>query len=609
VYAALLAALVVLAVVLRAVELDGPSGFDEGIYASGLLLVHDGLIPQRDFFHAQGPLFLFSLIPAYLLGGETLTAARAGAAAWSLIGLAGLGLAGWMSAGRSGALCVVAAGTLSTDYLAVSRSALAEAPAIGLSCAAVGAATVYYSRGQRFWLVASALLLTCAVLVKVLVISSVVPVAILVLVGRVGSIRHRIRDAAVASAPALLLTAAIALLCDPASVWQQAVGYHMQLTEAYPLSVSRNVELFRQFGGVELAALAVFGLVGILMLTRKRPALAAAYGSWALVTAALLVTHSPLFARHLTAVVPALALACAGLGLLADGPRGRLGVGVLATGILAAAIVSWSGLWTATLPMPRQPMLEEAIVALGQLTSDSDTVVTDHAVIPFMAHRALTPPLADLSRARVQSGNLSDGSLKDTIHTWRPAAILWWFGYVRDAYPRLHDDLMDNYTPVWSTEDGRTLAILGDGHNLPAEFLDGYRPAGRPTFGESLLLQSVKHAGTSRAGANLEVRLLWNVLERPAGDWSAVITVRRNTGAEAGRAAARLGEGWGPTMRWQPQTVAASYLKIPLQRDASGSFRVFLQLVGGDGSPVSAKGSRVRDGVSTEISNLTVEPA
>jgi hypothetical protein len=32
------------------------------------------------------------------------------------------------------------------------RSALAEAPAIGMSCAAVGAAAVYYSRGPRVWL-------------------------------------------------------------------------------------------------------------------------------------------------------------------------------------------------------------------------------------------------------------------------------------------------------------------------------------------------------------------------------------------------------------------------------------------------------------------------
>ena len=605
---ALLVGLVVLAVVLRAVNLDVPSGFDEGIYASGLLLMRDGLIPHRDFFHAQGPLFLFSILPAYVLGGETLAAARAGVVAWSLLGIAGLGLAGWISAGRAGALCAVAASTLSTDYLAVSRSALAEAPAIGLSSAAVGASAMYYSRGLRVWLMASALLLMCAVLVKALVISAAVPVAILVLAGRVGSIQCRIQDAAAVSVAALVLMAAVVLVCDPASVWQQAVVYHSQLKDAYPLKVGRNIELFRQAGGAELSALYALGLLGILMMALERRVIGVACALWALASAGVLVTHSPLFARHLAAVVPALALACAGLGLLASRPRARLGVGVLTTGILVAVSVSWSGLWTLAAPVPRQPMLEEGVVALEQLTSESDNIFTDHAVIPFMAHRTLTPPLADLSRARVQSGTLSDRSLQELIHTWRPAAVLWWFEYVREAYPRLHDQLIDMYTPIWSTEGGRTLAVLGDGLSLPAEFLDGYRPAGRPTFGEALFLQSVKHPGTGRAGTNLEVRLLWNVLERPAGDWTAVVTVRRNTGAEAGRGIAWLGEGWASTTRWRPGTVAASYLVVPLQQDARGSFRVFLELVDSNGSPVTVRGSRVRDGVSTEISDLTVEP-
>jgi hypothetical protein len=104
------------------------------------------------------------------------------------------------------------------------------------------------------------------------------------------------------------------------------------------------------------------------------------------------------------------------------------------------------------------------------------------------------------------------------------------------------------------------------------------------------------------------VRLLWNVMERPAGDWSAVVSVRRNRGAEAGQGEAKLGGGWGPITRWRPQTVAASYLEVPLLRDASGTFRVFLEIVDADGSPIPVRGNRVRDGETAEISNLTVEP-
>ncbi len=70
---AVLVALGLLAVTLGAMNLDGPSGFDEGIDASALLLMRNGLLPNRDFFHAQGPLFLFLVMPAFIFGGETLT--------------------------------------------------------------------------------------------------------------------------------------------------------------------------------------------------------------------------------------------------------------------------------------------------------------------------------------------------------------------------------------------------------------------------------------------------------------------------------------------------------------------------------------------------------
>ncbi|HEX3245414.1 MAG TPA: hypothetical protein VHX16_08415 [Chloroflexota bacterium] len=571
--------------------------------------MRDGLLPQRDFFHAQGPLFLPSIMPAYILGGESLASARAGVALWSLIGLAGIVLAGWILCGRAGGICALAACTLSAAYLAISRSLLSEGPALGLSSAAVGCAAAYYARGQRTWLIAGALLLTWAVLVKALVIGSLAALAVFVLLGRVGTLRSRIYDAGMAAAVAAVVAAAVISIFRPQSVWAQAVGYHMMLKNAFPLSVPRNLELLIHSGGIELHVLIAAGLLGLAMLARSQPAAAGAAALWIMVTAGLLLTHSPLFARHLAALVPPLGLACAGIGLAVRRQVNVLAGVTLVVGVGATVAAAWPPLWATAQSMPRQPMLDEAAAVMAQLSSESDTVVTDHAAIAYAADRAVTPPLADLSRTRVQSGDLSDRTLQEAIRAWQPALILWWFGYVPEAYPRFQSDLTQFYTPVWAAEGGRNLVILGDGLNLPAAFLEGYRPAGRPTFGGAVQLQSVKHAGTGRAGANLDVRLLWNVDRQPPEDWTAVLSIRRNTGDEAGQTQARLGEGWTPTSRWRAQTTVGSYLAVPLGSRATGSFRVFLELHRADGSPVMATGGRVRNAMSAEISSVDIEPS
>ncbi|MFN0072777.1 MAG: ArnT family glycosyltransferase [Chloroflexota bacterium] len=601
--------LLCLFVLVRVTNLDGASGFDEGIYASGLLLLRDGMLPHRDFFHAQGPLFLPSLLPFYIAAGETLSAARFGVVIWSLVGLLSITSAGWWIAGDRGAFCSMAACALSGLYLSQSRALLSEMPSLALATSAVALALAYQHRARRGWLLGSALLLACGVLIKALVIGAAVPVAVAILAGPLHSLRGRLIDGLIALCVSGIFVAGVILVFDAGAVWDQAVQYHLLLKQAFPLNISQNLAILDRGVGRELRVLLPCALLGLVVMLWTARLTALGVALWLLATAGLLLTHSPLFDRHAVALLPPLALACGGLGLLFQRRRrSTLQAAVLTLLVAGAAVLARSGLSEAAAPMPRQPMLEEAADVLAQLTGVTDTVVTDNAALAFAARRALTPPLADLSRARMRAGDLSGATLWQAVERWQPSAVAWWFGYVAEAAPELQANMVQSYSPVWGTEGGRYLAVRGDGQDLPETFLSGYRPSGRLTFGDALQFRGIKHAGTGRAGTNLEVRILWNVIETPLSDWDITLIIRRNSGDEAGRVQAKLGEGWARSSTWRRDTVTASYLVVPLDRDARDSYRVFMELREPNGQTVVTVGSRVRGGDLIEVSRLDVEP-
>ncbi len=107
---ATLSLLLAFAAWLRWLRLDAYTGsFDEGIRSQQLLLMSAGYRPFRDIFSSQGPLLLDLLYPFYALFGQTLEAARARVAVFSIIGLVGAWLAARAIAGPLAGVAAIAA--------------------------------------------------------------------------------------------------------------------------------------------------------------------------------------------------------------------------------------------------------------------------------------------------------------------------------------------------------------------------------------------------------------------------------------------------------------------------------------------------------------------
>src|SRR5213079_3085643 len=117
-----LAGLLGLALAMRLVNLEAYTGkFDEGIRLEQLLLMSAGFRPVRDIFAAQGPLSLDIFFGPYLAFGQTLGAARAATAIYSLLGLLAVFWVGRLVAGVAGGGLAATLLVLSPLYLKNSR--------------------------------------------------------------------------------------------------------------------------------------------------------------------------------------------------------------------------------------------------------------------------------------------------------------------------------------------------------------------------------------------------------------------------------------------------------------------------------------------------------
>ena len=238
----LLAVVTIVAVALpmRLANIGSYSGKgDEGIRAEQLLLMAAGFRPVKEVFASQGPLSLDVFYPFYLLLGETLAGARLAVVIWSVLAilatywtakLAGGSLGGWLAA----ALLIA-----SPTFLKNSRLALVEIPAILPAIVALGAAIADQRRGERRWLIASAVALALALAIKPMVVAVVPAVGLVLLLGR-GMSRHAaarsptvITDLLLYAAVCGALLAVIVLWVGPADLYDQLVRYRVGARDAH----------------------------------------------------------------------------------------------------------------------------------------------------------------------------------------------------------------------------------------------------------------------------------------------------------------------------------------------------------------------------------------
>lgn len=306
---------------MRWYTLDVPfdrDGYDEGVYWQSLRALAEGHTLYGQIFSSQPPAFLFSILPTYLLFGQSLFAARLGVALLSLCGLLGALFVGKVLRGKAGALLALLLLVISPLYLAESQTLQADAPSTALMLLTLGLAYLWWEHpvGLAGYILAvlTTIILILSILCKLFALTDLVPIGLLVL-AHLWRIRQQpagrrlaYGGSLLAGACALVLTGLLLLIPFSASfsqLWDQVVTFH---TVAKAQSTSTTRDNLHALWQALQTPLALFALYGTLVSLARRDWRVLPLIAWLLTILYLLWQQMPLFPHHLVILAPPLVL-------------------------------------------------------------------------------------------------------------------------------------------------------------------------------------------------------------------------------------------------------------------------------------------------------------
>jgi 4-amino-4-deoxy-L-arabinose transferase-like glycosyltransferase len=454
------ALLLAAAVAMRLYHLDLPfdrDSYDEGVYWQSLRAMLAGQSLYKTIFYSQPPLFLLSTYPGFAFFGGNLWSARFGIVLVSLLGFPGAYLLGRALAGRLGALAAMLLLLADPFYLAQSQTIQAEASSVAFTFLAVAFAFLWWKRPDGWqgmcWAALCGLTFSLSVLCKLLCVSTIVPIALLMLT-RAWHILRREPGTSGKSWLPMLLGIGVAVLTALAGVapflgsfkefWAGVVTFHTaaSLVVATPHQTNQQLILTALTSVTTLAAM--YGSLAALLRRdwRVLPVLA-----WLLVTLALLYRWKPLFTHHLIALEPPLiTLALLGLAESAAykvtfGRLRRLGsalgliisLGAMLLVLVAAGASFWQDVnyYQGDAVYAAGTIVQQNVrVAndLRQAIAPDQWVITDGQFIAGLADRSTPPSLVDTSTVRIQTGYVTLAQLEQAALDPRVHAVLFYTG-------------------------------------------------------------------------------------------------------------------------------------------------------------------------------------
>jgi len=581
-------AIVAVALPMRLANIGSYSGKgDEGIRAEQLLLMAAGFRPVKEVFASQGPLSLDVFFPFYLLLGQTLAGARLAVVVASLLAILAVFWTGSIAGGRVGGWLAAALLIASPTFLKNSRLALVEIPATLPAILALGAALAYQRRGDRRWLVASAVGLALALAIKPMVVA-VVPAVGLALLLRKARPAALVSDLFLYAAVAGLLLAAIVVWVGPAELYDQLIRYRVGSRDAEGWSLRDNWEML--WSELQWDQPAFFGLAGLggMVLLATRPRMGLPLVTWAVLSFGLLLVYSPLGIKHAALQLPPTALlAGAGLGTLwqawrarplanehspQPSPKGRGGRlvrwGLAAlTGIIAAA-------YLAALPtvvvrdqqamtvgdMGSDPPYRQESQLIQALTTSGDFILVDDPYLAFLNGRKMPPWLVDTSYFRIRSGALSGADVVEHAERFDVRLMLLASDNLRQL-KKFADWADEQFVVVKiderSNRKDRALYLAADAD------LGTARTAVRATVPgavqvDATLADQVRVRSYAleqelvRAGGTVGLTVEWETVGPIALDWRQVTFLRDGSGQIVDQTERSLSGGSGGTSTWKP---------------------------------------------------------
>jgi 4-amino-4-deoxy-L-arabinose transferase-like glycosyltransferase len=451
-------ALVVGAVLTRLYHLGVPfdrDSYDEGVYWQSLRAMLEGQSLYHNIFYSQPPMFLLSVYPGFAVFGGTLWSARFGIVLVCLLGFVGAGVLGKALTGRMGVLAALLLLLVDTFYLHQSQTIQAEGPSVAFTLLAIGFAFLWWQQpdGRRgiCWATLAGLTLTLSIFAKLLAVSTLVPIAMLML-ARIWQIWRKQPGTNAQSWLPILAGVGMAVLSTLAVVlpfagsfqqfWAQVVTFHEVAAKVAPGTTSGN---FRLMEPALFSLLSLAALYGTLTAFLRRDWRALPLLVWLLVTTYLLLRQYPLFYHHLVALEPPfIALAVLGVAkpasyqaLFARVKLRKLAPIVTALGMLLILRASYTA-FHKDLSAYRSADLtstSSSVVFSEQVANDlrlaitSDQwVITDGQFVAALADRSTPPSLVDTSYVRIMANSVTTTQLEQTASNPRVHAVLFFTG-------------------------------------------------------------------------------------------------------------------------------------------------------------------------------------
>ncbi len=427
-------ALVIIAIGMRLYQLGVPfdrDGYDEGVYWQSLRAMSAGFTLYHQIFYSQPPLFLLSTYPFFAFFGSTLWSARLGIALVSLLGLPGAYLLGKALGGRMGAILALVLIIVNPIYLAQSQTIEAEVSSAAFSLLTVGAAYLWWDNPESatglVYAVICGVTLAVGILCKLLSFSCLVLIGLLML-ARLWQLWRKQRGVTPASVRAMIV-GAIACLVTFAILIVPFIGaWHDMLQGVVTFHTHAGIVFGQQAGIIALKkqyfqtfltaqfALILAACLGTLVALIRRNWKVVPLLAWLLVSLYLLWITTPLFYRHLIALVPPL-IGLAVLGL--EGLPSIEGVNAYAAKVVPALalllilvaasvnvgqdVVYYNNAAQQSSSAYTQLEARVATDVRNSIAPDQ-VVITDAQFVAALASRSTPPSLVDTSTVRIESG-------------------------------------------------------------------------------------------------------------------------------------------------------------------------------------------------------------
>jgi hypothetical protein len=444
------AALALVAVLLRipAFIADRHLTYDDGFFGLSALEMRHGVVPFRELFSPQGPLFLPLLYVADLVGLRSANAPRvlplvAGAAATAATYAAGRRIASASDgrrrelrllrrqsakppSPRRGALIAAVLVTTSGSVLFTTTGIASDGPAIAFAVAAVAVALGYAQTPTTARAAGAGGLMGAAVVAKALSAPAGLAVVLLVLS------RRRHRDLAYAVGAGVVVALAASVPWGLERVWEQSVAYNRDASRltSYPGAATKVFHTLTDRDPYVLVAAGLALVVVALAMARQsraprplsptrepllfRPAVILLV--WLGAQFALLVYEPAFWRPHVAHLIAPLALLVA----LRPPPLALLLVG-------AVAVTPWylSNMHSLLWPDSYSRQEQAAVDALRSVPPDG-LVMSDEPGLLWRAERLTVPYFDDSSIKRIEQGQITGDKLAAAAAEPEVCAVLVW---------------------------------------------------------------------------------------------------------------------------------------------------------------------------------------